>query len=293
MSIVSHHELARTFEAELGVPEKAVRRWALVLSDNTLSGAALTESTVISTLGLGTYGTSHPTWSHLGLRRVTITERFGDSPYHVEAVAEYGFLTSDEVLGPTSRATDWVFEATQGQVPALFYYEGSGNGDKRALTNSANDYYEGLVADESMIKITWKRNIWPFPNTQFQMNNFVNSDSFLGCAAGTVKCIGVNADYTREFFGNVTYQYYACEVQFQYRQSGWALQLPDVGWNYIDGGEKRRAMVFDFRNSEWVASANPIALDGNGGIGYGAPPIKTRRVNPETAFTPTFGSPPT
>lgn len=293
MGIASWHELARTWEAEVNQPQKAVRRFAIVLTDNTLQGNPLTETDILSTLDLDTWGNAHDTWDYLGLRKVTLTERFGDSPYHVEAVAEYSFLATDEVLAPTSRRADWKFEATPGQLPALFYYEGSGNATKRPLTNSAYDAYEGLMTEESLVRVTISKNFWPFPTSRMQLQNFVNSDTYLGCDPGTLKCVGVNSDYTKEFFANLEYQYWATQIVLQYRQSGWALQLPDVGWNYISGGQKRRAMVFDFQNGEWIASPNPVALT-NGAINLtGRPDILSRRVNPEAAFTPLLGVPPT
>jgi len=81
-------------------------------------------------------------------------------------------------------------------------------------------------------------------------------------------------------------------IDLAYRQSGWLLQLPDVGWNFLSGSEKRRAMVFDFRNGEWVASPNPVALDGNGNQTSGRPEILYRRVNPFIDFAQVFGTPP-
>jgi hypothetical protein len=69
--------------------------------------------------------------------------------------------------------------------------------------------------------------------------------------------------------------------------------LPDVGWNFIAGGQKRRAMVFDFENSEWVPSPNPIGLDGSGGPSpTGYPEILIRPVNPEANLSSIFGSTP-
>lgn len=293
MGIASYHELARTWEAEISVPEKAVRRFAVVLDDNTLQGNGLDEKDILATLGLDNYGTAHPTWTHLGLRKLTVTERYGDSPYHAEVVADYSFITDQEVLAPTSRRAGWKFESQAGQVAALFYYDGAGNATKRPLTNSAYDYFEGLTTDESSVRITISKNFWPFPLSRFQMQNHVNSDSYMGCEPGQLKCVGVNADYTQEFFANTSYQYWATQIVLQFRQSGWALQIPDVGWNFIDGGQKRRAMVFDFKNSEWVASPNPVALS-QGNINLvGIPDILVRRVNPEVAFYPLLDRPPT
>jgi hypothetical protein len=76
-----------------------------------------------------------------------------------------------------------------------------------------------------------------------------------------------------------------------YRQTGWVLQLPDVGWNYLRDGQKRRAMVFDFENGEWVASANPVGLYLGEQVS-GQPDVLPRRVNQVANFTTLFGTPP-
>lgn len=293
MGIVSTKELARTTENEIGIPATAVRRWAVILSDDTLQNAPLTESEVLTSLGLTNWGTAHPTWTFLGLRKITITERMGDSPYHAEAVAEYGYITANEALGPTSRRADWKFESQPGQVATLFYYHGDGDADVRPLVNSANDFFEGLVTDESMIKITINKNFWPLPSAYIAMQNCLNNAAYMTCPQYTLKCTGVTSDYTTEYFSNTTYQYWATQIELMYRQSSWVLKLPDVGWNYVEGGQKRRAMVFDFRNGEWVASANPVGLNGSGLQTFGQPAILTRRVNPSLDFEALLGVPPT
>ena len=71
--------------------------------------------------------------------------------------------------------------------------------------------------------------------------------------------------------------------------------LPNIGWNYLDAGEKKRAYVVgppqDYEN---IASSNPVALEANGGIRSpgNAPDILYRRVHKEVAFQPLFGTPP-
>jgi hypothetical protein len=51
-------------------------------------------------------------------------------------------------------------------------------------------------------------------------------------------------------------------------------------------------MVFDFENGEWVASANPVGLDGSGNQTFGLPALLQRRVNQVSDFTELFGEPP-
>jgi hypothetical protein len=65
-----------------------------------------------------------------------------------------------------------------------------------------------------------------------------------------------------------------------------------VGFNYIANNQKRRAMVFDFENAEWVAAPGPVGLDGSGGLTLGAPAILVRRVHREVDFNGFFGTPP-
>jgi hypothetical protein len=297
-TVVLTTELAREYDIDRVGDRVAKRTFVCTLSDDTLTAAAVetVARQVIAAAGLSTWGQSHPEYPSLGLRKYTLTERFGDSPYHIQIVAEYGLLTANDLLTPTAQAAQWSFEATQGQVPALFYYpdppDGSGNNTIYPLVNSAFDYFEGLVTEETMTKATMKKNYATFPTGLVAATNSINNALWFGGPTWTWKIIGVNAEYTVGFHNLDVVTYWATSVQLMYRQTGWRLQLPDVGWNFIDGGQKRRAMVFDFKNSEWVASANPVALT-NGNINVtGRPAILPRRVNPETNFSSLFSEVP-
>lgn len=297
MGVASSNELARTFENELGGSPKAVRTWAVTLTNDTLANNPTTHLTIISHLGLDNYGTQHPDIANswFGLRKVAVTERFQDSPYHVQVVAEYGVISSNELLNPTQRAAEWSFESQPSEVPALYYWDST---TRRPLVNSANDYFEGLTTQEQMVRATVRKNYTNFtsangPRDLIAATNKINSGIYLGCPVHTWKVAGVNTSYVTEIYNNVSHQYWATTSELMFRQSKWNLFLPDVGWNFIDGGQKRRAMVFDFQNSEWVASANPVALNGSGGQSGGLPAILERRVNEEADFSSLFGVPPT
>lgn len=299
-------ELARTYEREIGGRPIARRRWAVNLSDDTLTndGPPGTASIITACVGnSANWGTAHPDLTWLGLRKATFSERFEDDPYKVEVVAEYGLLTSQELLHPTSRNNVWSFESQAGEVAALFYYHGSGQGNRRPLTNTAYDYFPGLTRDESVVLIKIQKNFQYLNTTSVNamnwlaVQNFVNSATYTSIGAGvhTLKVTGVDVQYTTEEWNGQEVSYWAATATLAYRQSTHNLLLPDVGFNYIDqtSGQKRRAMVFDFQNSEWVATANPVGLNGtNGGQTFGIPGVLERRVNPEADLQPVFGNPP-
>lgn len=303
-TIVSTKELARTFEREINGRPIARRRWAVILSDDTLTAAspgppgtqALLEECVPGSWS--SWNQAHPDLSFLKLRKLTLNERFEDDPYKVEVIAEYGLLTSEELLHPTSRAAEWSIESQSGEVAALFYYDGS---TKKPLTNSAFDYFPGLTTEEPLARIKIKKNFLTLaaangPTTWLAAQGHVNSSSYFGCATHTLKVAGVDVVYTSSEWAGQLVSYYETTATLAFRQSTHNLLLPDIGWNYIENGQKRRAMVFDFYNGEWVASPNPIGLNGSGEPSWtGVPAIvggaTGRRVLPETSFA-IFGTPP-
>jgi hypothetical protein len=289
MAVSSFRELGRTLEGEVGGTTVAKRRFVVVLDDNaTVTPTA--NLAVINTVGGGTWGTAHPEFPFLGLRKATMAENFGDNPYHVEVTLEYGVIESKFLFSPLSRPAEWVFESVAGdQLPALFFFDGT---IKRPLTNSAYDFFEGLTVPESLTRATITRNFAARPNAITNSFGYLNSDFFTGAARHQCKHEGSKVEKIEELWGNVRYSYWRAESQILFRPSGWNLQLPDVGFNFISGGQKRRAMVFDFENSEWVPSPTPLGLDGSGGLTGGYPAILERRVLPEVSFSSLFGSPP-
>jgi hypothetical protein len=91
--------------------------------------------------------------------------------------------------------------------------------------------------------------------------------------------------------------YWQVSAELSYKPSGYNLYLPNAGWNYLDGGTKKRATV-KYRDEAGVetdvASANVVALTQGGGLQTsGDVIILERRVNPAVAFATYFGTPPT
>jgi hypothetical protein len=292
-TIVATKELARTFENEVGsTGGVAKRRWVCMLSDDTLTAGGPPPATELAApLGLsaGIWGDYHPVHNALRARKITINERFEDNPYAIEVILEYGLVTADELLSPTSRASQWAFESQAGQIPALWYYDG---GFLYPLTNSAGDFFPGLVTDESLVRIKVQRNFTSVPYNWLALQNHVNSATYLGCNPNTIKVVAVDVVRNAEEWNNSYQEYYTATASMLYRQSSHLLYLPDVGFNFIGGGQKRRGMVFDAQNGEWVPSANPIALNGFGAlVPTGQPAILPRRVNPQANLEAVFGTP--
>jgi hypothetical protein len=291
MGVASVKELSRKAEYEILKPRKLTREWVCVLSDDTLTGSPLSEPDVFTAVGVDFFSI-HPTYTDgpYRVRKMTLTEGYEGSPYHVHLLAEYGIVTQDEMTAPTNRSAVWEFDSAPGEVPALTYFDGT---TLRPLTNSAYDYFPGLVTQESTVVAKVTKNFATFPSSWVAAQNCVNNAEYLGCPAHAIKVQKVTVQTAREQFGASLVSYWSATAELHYRQSGHNLQLPDIGWNFIDGGEKRRAMVFDFENSEWIASPNPVGLNGSGALTLGVPAILNRRVNPEANFSSIFGTPPT
>jgi hypothetical protein len=287
MSIQSVKELFRTTVYEVNKPRKPERSWAVVLNDDALTGTQFQES------GLATYdidlGKPHPVYTDYRIRRLVVTEGHDGSPYHVHVKAEYDLLYNYKRGTPTSRDAVWSADSSPGEVPALSYYDG---GTLKPLTNSAGDYFPGLVTQETNIVLTYEKNYSTWPGSIVSAQNHVNSNAYAGCGIHSLKVVGVAVTPEAEDFNNAIVRFWKAVVKIHYRQSGHNLQLPDIGWNFVESSQKRRAMVFDFENSEWVPSPNPVGLNGGGAIAN-VPAILNRRVNPETNFTDLFGTFPT
>lgn len=289
MAVSSYRELGRTLEGAINEPTVAKRRFVVILDDNATT-APTANLDVIAAVGAGLFGVPHPEFPFLKLRKAFLAENFEGNPYHVEATLEYSVLTTNEALPPMSRQAEWVYESVQGeQVPAFFYYDGV---TQYPLTNSAYDYFEGLTVPESLTQVTIKQNFSARPAALINTFGYLNSDSFSGAAVHHCKHEGSTIQKVEELWGNVLMSYWRAESKILFRPTGWNLLLPDVGFNYLAAGQKRRAMVFDFENGEWIPSPNVVGLDGSGGQASGAPAILTRRVLPETSFVALFGSPP-
>lgn len=290
MGIISATEqAARTFSHKFGDSPTAERKF-IVTSDNT----APSHQSILDYIAIK-HGSFHPEYSYLRCVEGSISEGT-PTAYHAEVTYKYevpkgGSSTSPS---PLSRPDVWSFSTGGAAVPALLYYDSS---DQLVpLVNSANDFFEGAMTEESETRCTISGNRAAFPvGIATAITNAVNLDSFLGAGQHQWKCAGIGAQQSVEVVDGVEIKYWQVTVELVFRQSGWSLKLPNIGYNYLQGSEKKRAYVLDPESLEKIPSSNPVALTENGDIAPPAtmPAILTRRVHKQVAFAPYFGTPPT
>jgi hypothetical protein len=288
MSVHSWRELPRTATHLIGASPEFERRFVATLNDpNT------TASLIVQSIG-ATHGSPFPDVPAATCYDLELNEAYEGNRYWVEVVARYKIPAADERdidLLPWLRPDVWKFQTQGVAVPALYYLDGT---TQKPLTNSAGDYFEGLTVDEAQQKITITSNRQSFPSAlAAAVTNCVNESAYLGFPQESVKVQGISGEQVMEQVNGQEVRYWKVTSELLGRQSGWNLLLPDVGFNYVEGGIKKRADVLG-PDGEQVASANPIALNGSGGKQTGStlPAILTRRVYKRINMSQYFGSPP-
>jgi hypothetical protein len=299
MSVYNWRELPRVNTHKIGELPKMKRTFVVTLNTPDTSSAA-----ILDTLGLY-HGVSHPEKLDITCSNIEVNEGYEESRYHVEVVADYEEYAkkdseNDDTKLPWERPAKWTFQTQGVAVPALAYYDGS---TQKPLVNSANDFFEGLTVDEAQQKIIIESNRQYFPSAiAAAVTNCLNDETYLGFAQDCVKVQGISGEQAVETIKvpnadqtgsppQIEVQYWKIKAELLCRQTGWNLLLPDVGFNYIAAGVKKRAFVTD-ENGQKIASANPIALNGSGGISSGLPAVLTRRIYKRVTMSTYFGTPP-
>ena len=286
MPVIAYREiLPRTFTHRFGESPTAERKVVVTVDEPE------SHQVVISSVGI-VHGDPHPEYGYLRMLDAQLSET---DRHHVEITYKYE-LTKQQDLDPNplARPDVWSFSTGGSQVPALVYFNGSGNGDKRPLTNSARDFFEGLTVSEAEVRATIAGNRSSFPlDLAASVTNAVNSSSYLGGEAHTWFCSGIGGQQASEVVNGQEIRYWQVTVELLYRKSTHDLLLPNVGWNFISGGERKRCYVIDWDAKEYLPSATPRPLTelGNMKAGDEGPDFLTRRVYPEADFASYFGTP--
>jgi hypothetical protein len=258
----------------------------VVTLDSTDTATAL----IVNSVGIF-HLDAHPEFSFLRMTNASVTEA-SPTPFHAEVTFSYSVPEQEEQEpNPLARPDIWSFSTSGAAVPAFYYFDGT---TQKVLVNSADDFFEGAMTDESEVRATIQSNRPSFPLAlAAQVTNCVNSDAYLGAPQFHWKCAGISASQATEIVNETEIRYWQITAELVFRQTGWELQLPDVGYNVFEGGQKIRGYVLDPDDKTTrIPCANPIALNSDGTKRDGAPSILKRRVHRSVAFAGLFGTPP-
>jgi len=287
MAVISYREvIPRTFSHKFGESPTAEIKYTVTVDEPTAT------QTAINAIGI-LHGAQHPEYPYLRMLDASVTET---DRHHVEITYRYDVPQQENPdPNPLARPDVWTFSTGGSQVPALVYYSGNGNASKKPLQNTAKDFLEGLTTLEAEVRATISGNRAEFPLAEAAaVTNSVNSSAYLGGAKHSWFCAGISGQQATEVVNDTEIRYWQISVELIYRASTHNLLLPNVGWNYLENGERKRAWVKDPETGEKVASGSPRALTAAGGLKADneEPDILTRRVYPEANFSRYFGSPP-
>lgn len=289
MAVVGFRETpSRSLQQRIGEGPNAERRFVATLDSPDTSHQA-----VINDIGIA-IGDAHPEYGFLQVTDASLSENAG-SPYHVEVTFRYEVLQADFEPNPLLRPDVWSFSIGGATIPAIAYYSDADTVEP--LVNAAGEIIESATTEEAEIRATIVGNRASFPlGVAAYVSNTLNNSAYLGGRAYTWKCAGIGGQQQSEMVNGQRVQYYQITSELVYRASGWPLILPDIGFNYLDGGELKRAWVVfkdDEGTEQRVPAANAVALAENGAmLPPGNPPrLLSRRVHRAVAFSTYFGTP--
>lgn len=137
--------------------------------------------------------------------------------------------------------------------------------DGGAFVNSAGEGFETPVeVTFTNPTATFIRNepIFTFQTHSLPYDDHINSGSFLGGAAGTVRCADISA--TRRF--SKQQEYWQVKYVFEYNKFGWQPQVLDIGYNELyfnpDTSQLEPLRLTDANGRDLTS---PSLLDGSGG----------------------------
>jgi hypothetical protein len=286
MAVVAFREVSgRTLTHRFGEPPTAERKFVVTL-DSTAHGV----QEVANTIGIF-HGAPHPEYGFLTMTEATMTEG-SPSPFHADVTFNYELLQPDERdPNPLARLDTWSFSTGGAAVPALFYFDGN---TLKPLVNAVNELFEGLTTEEAECRASISANRSNFPlATAVAVTNCLNNATYLGAPAHHWKCAGISGQQQIEMVNGAEVRYWSITTELVYRQTGWPLQIAHTGYNYLEGGTKKRAYVIDPDTNTQIGAVTPQALNSDGSLKPSGdlPDILVRRVNREVNFSSYFGTP--
>jgi hypothetical protein len=226
---------------------------------------------------------AHPDVAEALLNDVSVTQD-GDSPFHYRVSLSYGVL-EDADENPLDRPDQFNYTGAITSGPCFIHYD-DGNDSPKTIVNTAGDPLPGLEKElaEWRIAITGNRADFDKGLAADYLNT-VNSDSYSGLAAGTVKCQGISGSRKIELVNGSKLVYWEVNVELAHRGESWRLKTWDCGFNEIVGGERKK--ILDAAKKEL---SEPVSLH----LGAQKTPVGSEpdllefKVYKEKVFTGTF-----
>jgi len=213
MAVISYREvIPRTASHKFGESPTAERKYIVTVDEPTPT------QNIINAVGI-LHASAHPEFSYLKCLNIQVTET---DRHHAEITYSYELPKQEELdPNPLARPDVWSFSTGGSQVPALVYYDGSGNSNKKPLQNTAKDFFEGLTTLEAEVRasISGNRATFPLANAA-AVTNSVNSSSYLGGAAHTWLCGGISGQQATEVVNDVELRYWQITVELRREETG-------------------------------------------------------------------------
>jgi hypothetical protein len=211
-------------------------------------------------------------------------ENDGD-PLHYKVTFRYDLLKPQErATLPWDRQDKFSYDGSLTSGPAFIHFN-DGNSTPKLIVNSAGDPLEGLMRDEAewVVQIEGNRRYFMKDAAKAYLNA-VNSDTWSGCPAGTVKCMRLGGKQEIEQVEEQEINFWSIAVTLAYREVGWATRTWDVGFNQIVSGKRQ-----SIKDAADQPVSQPVALSNGVKKTEGQPPdMLTFKVYKSLPFSGVF-----
>lgn len=283
MGVLACREIidGRGASQKFGEAVKCKRTFMVTVDDPTTSVSEMALSANINWLD------QHPEFPAVYVTDISC-QNDGD-PQHYKLEFTYDlFKPEDREAGPVAmpwqRPDKFTFSGSVTTGPAIVHYNDGPNNPK-LIVNTAKDPLEGAQKEQAewRVQINGNRAVFPYSLAMNYVNT-VNSDSWSGFPAGTLKVQGITGQREVEQINNAEVPYWSVSVDIAYRSEGWALKLWDVGFNEVVGGQRRRIL-----DELKEPVSDPVALSNGAAKSAGSPPdMLTFKIYKEAAFAGVF-----
>lgn len=279
MSVTAHYEVidGRGATQKFGEAVKCKRTYIATVDDPTTSVSDIANALPIRWLD------PHPEFPAVFVTDISV-QNDGD-PLHYKVEYTYDLVRQeDRQPMPWDRADKFSFSGSVTSGPAILHYN-DGFSTPKFILNSAGDPLEGAEKEQAEWRVHIEGNRQTFNYGQAMAYvNAVNSDTWSGAEAGTLKCQGISGSKEVEQVNNTEISYWKISIDIAYRVEGWRLKLWDVGYNEIVGGKRKRIL-----DALKEPVSEPVALQNGSAKSPGSPPdMLTFRVYKELPFTGAF-----